>query len=135
MLKSLQQCIIRYENCRNNCDFLISIGKHYIFYMLHSMSYHINDIGFHFLAFLANGQPDHNEHHVWVMVQSAFSLSSPMLYFVILVVFRVSYTVSLCLNESVLGLFQMKRLIMIFDSLWCLHIANIATDITTKHSP
>ena len=71
MLKNLSQCVIRYENCRNNCNILISIGKHCIFYMLQGMSYHIKDIGFYFLAFLANGQPDHNEHHVWVMVKSA----------------------------------------------------------------
>ena len=103
--------------------------------MLHGMSYHINDIGFYFLAFLANVQPDHNEHHVWVMVQSAFCLSSLVLYFVVLAVFHVNYTMSLCLNESVLQLFQMKRLIMIFDSLWHLRIAGSAADIATKHSP
>ena len=99
------------------------------------MSYHINDIGFYFLAFLANVQPDHNEHHVRVMVQSAFCLSSLVLYFAVLVVFHVNYTVSLSLNESVLQLFQMKRLIMIFDSLWHLRIAGSAANITTKHSP
>ena len=99
------------------------------------MSYHINDISFYFLAFMANDQRDHNEHHVWVMVQSAFSLSPLVLYFVDLAVFHVNYTVSLCLSESVLQLFQMKRLIMIFDSLWHLRIAGSAADITTKHSP
>ena len=135
MLKNLSQCVIRYENCRNNCNILINIGKHCIFYMLQGMSYHIKDIGFYFLAFLANGQPDHNEHHIWVMVQSAFSLSSLVLYFVVLVVFHVNYMVSLCLNESVLQLFQMKRRIMIFDSLCHLRIAGSAADITTKHSP
>ena len=101
--------------------------------MLHGMSYHINNIAFYFLAFLANGQPDHNEHHVWVMVQLAFSLSSLVLYFVVLVVFHVNYTVSLCLNESVLQLSQVKRLIMIFDSLWHLRIVGSAADIITKH--
>ena len=135
MVKNLWQCITRYENRTNNCDILISIGKHCIFYMLHGMSNHINDIGFYFLAFLANGQPDHNEHHVWVMVQSAFSLSPLVLYFVVLVVFHVNYTLSICLNESALQLFQMKRLIMIFYSFWHLRIAYSATDTTTKHSP
>ena len=99
------------------------------------MSYHINNIGFYFLAFLANGQPDHNKHHVWVMVQLVFSFSSLVLYSVDLVVFHVNCTVSLCLNESVLQLFQMERLIMIFDSLWHLSIAGSAADITTRHSP
>ena len=103
--------------------------------MLHGMSYHINDIGFYFLAFLANVQPDHDEHYVRVMVESAFCLSSLVMYFVVLVVFHVNYRVSLCLNESVLQLFQMKRLIIIFDSLWHLRIAGNAVDITTKHSP
>ena len=103
--------------------------------MLHGMSYHINDIGFYFLAFLANIQPDHDEHYVRVMVESAFCLSSLVMYFVVLVVFHVNYRVSLCLNESVLQLFQMKRLIIIFDSLWHLRIAGNAVDITTKHSP
>ena len=94
MLKNLWQCIIRYENRRNNFDILLSIGKYCILYMLHGMSDHINDIGFYFLAFLANGQPDHNE-HVWIMVQPAFSLPSLVLYFVVWVVFHVNCTVLL----------------------------------------
>ena len=55
-------------------------------------------------------------------------------HFVVLMVFQVNYAVSLCLNKSVLQLFQMKRLIIIFDSLWHLRIAGSAADIATKHS-
>ena len=55
-------------------------------------------------------------------------------HFVVLVVFQVNYAVSLCLNKSVLQLFQMKRLIIIFDSLWHLCIAGSAANIATKHS-
>ena len=113
MLKNLSQCVIHYDNRTNIFNILISIGKHCIFYMLQGMSYYINDISFNFFAFLANGHfpLDH-----WFCTSS----------------FWWSFTwTAKCHFVWMNQCFSYFRwLIMICDSLWHLHIAGSATDIT-----